>query len=129
MEQPTELVLAPQTRGSGYTLLPDQRCPGAPRWTCTTGLGRRLQTFAEQSREAACNRCLPSHTWELPGSDSAGHGQKHARNISCLKTEDFRFPCLGERNMPPDFIAPFISEGAADSGPAQVTGRGTAAAV
>lgn len=103
-EQPTEFVLAPQTHGSGYTLLPNQRCPGAPGWTCTTGLRQYLQTLAEQGREAACNHRLPSHTWELPGSDSAGLRQKHARNVSCLKTEDFRFPCLGGRNTPSDSL-------------------------
>lgn len=96
---------------------------------CATGLGQRLKTLAEQSREAACNRCLPSHTWELPGSDSAGQGQNHARNISCLKTENFRFLCLGGRNTPSDFIALIISEGAADSDPTRVTGGGTAAAL
>lgn len=130
-EQPTGFVLAPQTHGSGYTLLPNQRCPRAPGWTHATGLGHGLETLAEQSR--AEQRGLPAtaahHTWELAASDSAGHSQEHARNISGLKPEDFRFPCLGGRNTPSNFITLFISEGAAALGPMRVTGGATTTTV
>lgn len=120
----TELVPAPQTRGSGYILLPDQQCLGALGWIHATGLGKML---AEQSREAADGGCQAT-PGNYPRMTQLA-GQKHSRNASSLQPEDFRCPCLGERNTPSHFTAPFISNGAVDSGPRQVTSGGMAATV
>lgn len=120
----TELAPALQTHGSGYTLLPHQQCPGTLVWTRATGLGK---TLAEQSREAAAGACQAT-PGNCPGMTQLA-SQKHARNVSSLQPEDFRCPCLGGRNTPSHFTAPFISDGAADSGPTQVTDGGTTAAV
>lgn len=120
----TELVPAPPIRGSACTLLPHQQCPGALVWTRATGLGK---TLAEQTREATAAACQATPGNCLGMTQLAS--QKHSRNVSSLQPEDFRCPCLGGRNTPSHFTAPFISDGAVDSGPTQVTDGGMAAAM
>lgn len=80
------------------------------------------------------NACKPlqSRAGRLPATAGNCRGATQldtVKGITCLKPEDFRFPCLGGRNAPSDFITLFISGGAAGVGPARATGGGTEAAV
>lgn len=82
---------------------------------------------------ACADACTPlqSRAGRLPASAAGQATPGDCPGLTqlkrCWKPEGFGFPCLGRRNTPSDFIAPFIPEGAADSGPEKATGGGTAA--
>lgn len=77
--------------------------------------GLVLVNLAEQSIEAVGHHGPPPPA--QPPLKTAREGEKNTRNVSRLRPEDFRFLCLGGRNTPSGFIAPYISEGAVDPGP------------